>query len=71
MCLLSSDYDLTRSIPLSLNLHLHGNAILHRLYMADHADHAALRLEGLKGVNCKVQTFNIKGAETLVDEQST
>lgn len=65
-----NDY-LTRSTPLSLDPNLHGNTVLHRLHVTDHADHAALRLEGLEGVNCQIQTFSIKCSEAFVDEQRT
>ncbi|MNY56084.1 hypothetical protein D3C86_1921260 [compost metagenome] len=52
-----------------MHFQLHRNPFLHRLDVADHADHLAAGIQAVEGVQGDFQGFAIEGAEAFVEEQ--
>ena len=52
-----------------LHPHLHGDAFLERLHVADDADHLAAVVEPVQRGECDLQRVGIERAEAFVEEQ--
>src|SRR6201999_2717613 len=63
------DGDDAAAIAALFNPDLDGNALMHRLDMADDADLAALAMQPLQSIDGDVERVGIETAEALVDEQ--
>lgn len=67
----SQSADLDHTFPTTLFAHIDpgGDAILHRLHMADNANLPTLRLQGFQRVDGQIQTGCVERAKALVHEQ--
>lgn len=52
-----------------MELHLHGDALTHLLYMGNDSDLPSLHLQLLESFHHRAQTVGIERTETFVDEK--